>query len=77
MLFLIFASTIAYALGSNSPGSWWSVTITSTLYLLAKSISSIAVIPQSTVIIREYFSDTIFSIASLLRPYPSFNLSGI
>ena len=77
LLSFILQSTTASASGKVSAGSWWSVTIVSIPNVFAYSISSFPVIPQSTVIIRVYFSCAIFSIASLFRPYPSFNLSGI
>ena len=61
----------------NIPAMMAAVTIVSIPNVLAYSISSFPVIPQSTVIIRVYFSCAIFSIASLFKPYPSFSLFGI
>ena len=70
-------SITANAFGNSFPGSWWSVTMVSIPKLFAYSISSIADIPQSTVIINSQPLLWILSIAFLFRPYPSCKRFGI
>ena len=77
LLSFLLQSTTASASGISSPGSWWSVITISIPNSFAYFVSSIAVIPQSTVIIRFVPSSDNFFIAFLFRPYPSFSLFGM
>jgi len=69
--------TTATAEGRTSGTSWWSVTITRRPISRARSISSWALMPQSTVIRRSMPSEAACSRASWLTPYPSTRRSGI
>ena len=77
LLSFLLLSITAIAFGISFPASWWSVIMVSIPREFAYSISSIADIPQSTVIIKLHPFFEILSIASLFNPYPSINLFGI
>ena len=72
-----FGLIIPYAFGKLSSGRWWSQIITSIPFEFAKSTGSMALIPQSTVMINEKLFFSAYSIDSIDTPYPSLYLSGM